>query len=94
MGRDWNACIQAVDKAPKEVAKAIMAHLDPPQYAKQALRKLEYLCGWPGCWTRRIDTCFKCNMSVCLEHCEMFIGSKTNLEWYVCNGCLANTPRK
>ena len=94
MGRDWNAFIKAVDKAPKKFAKAIVDHLDPPQYAKKALEKFRYLCGWPGCWTRRIDECFKCNMGVCEEHGEKFLGPKTQLEWYVCTGCLDNTPRK
>ena len=94
MGRDWKAFIEAVDRTPKEFAKAIVEHLDPPQYAIKALMKHEYLCGWPGCWARRIDVCFKCNMGVCLEHSEVFIGPKTELEWYVCNGCLDNIPRK
>ena len=94
VGRDWNAFIKAVDKAPKEFAKAVVDHLDPPRYAKKALKKLEYLCGWPGCWTRRIDVCFKCDMGVCEEHSEMILGPKTKLEWYVCNGCSANTPRE
>ncbi len=89
MGRDWNAFIKAVDRDPKEFARAVVDHLDPPKYAREALRTLEYLCGWPGCWTRRIDVCFKCHMSVCEEHCEMFLGPKTGLEWYVCKGCLA-----
>ncbi len=38
--------------------------------------------------------CFKCHRSVCEEHCEMIPGPKTKLEWYVCNGCVANTPRE
>lgn len=94
MTRDWNAFIRAVDKDPKEFAKAVVDHLDPPKYAKNGLRKLEYLCGWPGCWTRRIDVCFICQIGVCEEHCEMFLGPKTGLEWYVCKGCLANVPRE
>lgn len=89
MGRDWNAFIRAVDKDPKEFAKAVVDHLDPPKYAREALRNLEYLCGWPGCWTRRIDVCFKCHRGVCEEHCEVFLGPKTGLEWYACKGCLA-----
>lgn len=94
MGRDWNAFIKAVDGNPKEFARAVVDHLDPPIYARNALRTLEYLCGWPGCWTRRIDVCFKCHRSVCEEHSEMIPGPKTKLEWYVCNGCSANTPRE
>ena len=94
MGRNWKTFIEAVDKTPKEFAKAIVDYLDPPQYAKKALERLRYLCGWPGCWKRRIDVCFKCNMSVCEEHSEMFLGSKTELKWYVCNGCLERVPRK
>jgi len=89
MGRDWNAFIRAVEEDPKEFARAVVDHLDPPKYAKEALGTLEYLCGWPGCWTRRIDLCFKCHRSVCEEHCKMFLGPKTGLEWYVCKGCLA-----
>ncbi len=41
-----------------------------------------------------MDVCFKCHRSVCLEHCEVFIGPKAELEWYVCLGCLDNTPRE
>lgn len=77
MGRDWNAFIKAVDRSPKEFAKAVIDHLDPPKYAKNALRTLEYLCEWSGCWTRRMDVCFKCHRGVCEEHCETFLGSKT-----------------
>lgn len=94
MIRDWKAFIKAVDKEPKKFAKAVVDHLDPPIYAKQALRKLEYLCGWPGCWTVRTDCCFKCGRGVCDEHSEMFLGPKTKLEWYVCNGCVGTIPRE
>lgn len=94
MRRDWTAFIRAVEKAPKEFAKAVVDCLDPPKYAKKALRGLEYLCGWPGCWTVRTDLCFKCHLSVCDEHSETILGPKTKLEWYVCNGCLANNPRE
>lgn len=94
MSRDWKGFIEAVDRAPKEFARAIVDYLDPPKYAKQALRKLEYLCGWPNCWTVRTDTCFKCDMGICDEHSEVILGPKTKLEWYVCNGCLANVPRE
>lgn len=94
MGRDWNAFIRAVDRAPKEFVKAVVDYLDPPIYARDALRTLEYLCGWPGCWTRRMDCCFKCDRSICEEHSETFLGPKTKLEWYACPGCSANTPRE
>jgi len=93
MGRDWNTFIKAVDRAPKEFAKAVIDHLDPPNYAKELLRNLEYLCGWPGCWTRRIDVCFKCNMGVCEEHSVMYLGPKTKLEWYVCIGCASSNKK-
>jgi len=92
--RNWEALVRAVEKDHKEFAKAVVEHLDPPIYVKNALRSMEYLCGWPGCWTVRVDVCFKCDMSVCDEHSEMFLGPKTKLEWYVCDGCLANTPRE
>ncbi|GAH87783.1 unnamed protein product, partial [marine sediment metagenome] len=59
-----------------------------------ALKTLEYLCEWPGCWTRRMDCCFKCDRSICEEHSETFLGPKTKLEWYACPGCSANTPRE
>lgn len=94
MTRNWNLFIRDVEKAPKQFAKAVVDHLDPPKYAKNALRRLEYLCRWPGCWTVRVDTCFKCHMGICEEHSEMTHGPKTGLEWYICNGCLANNPRE
>ena len=93
MSRDWKGFIEAVDRAPKEFARAVVDHLDPPKYAKQALRKLEYLCGWPNCWTVRTDSCFKCNMSVCEEHSVMYHGPKTGFEWYVCIGCASNNKK-
>ena len=93
MARDWKGFIEAVDRAPKEFAKAIIDHLDPPKYAKQAISKLKYLCEWPNCWTVRIDTCFKCNRGVCEEHSLMYHGPKTKLEWYVCIGCASNNKK-
>ena len=94
MGRDWNAFIKAVDGNPKEFVRAIIDYLDPPIYAKQALWELSYICGWPGCWNVRTDICFKCSKGVCDEHGKMFLGPKTELEWYVCPSCLASTPRE
>ena len=94
MTRDWRGFIKAVDRDPKEFARAVIDYLDPPIYAKQALRTLAYLCGWSECWISRVDMCFKCHMSICEEHSKMFLGPKTQLEWYVCNSCLVNTPRE
>jgi len=94
MKRDWNGFIEAVDKNPKEFVRAVVDYLSPPEYAKRGLRRVSFLCDWPGCWKRSVDLCFKCSMSVCEEHSEKFIGPKTKLEWYVCKGCLANTPRE
>jgi len=94
MARDWRGFIEAVERNPKKFVKAIIDYLDPPKYAKEAIREFEYLCGWPGCWNVRVDTCFKCNGGICEEHSVKYQGPKTKLEWYVCIGCASNNKKE
>jgi len=85
MGRNWQAFLGALEKDHKKFAEAVVDHLDPPKYAIEQLRKLDYLCHF--CWSPRMDYCFLCLNGVCEEHAKTYVGEKTKLEWYVCPNC-------
>jgi len=85
MGRDWRAFLRDVEKDPKNFAKAIIEHLDPPVYVIEKLRDRMFMCDF--CWSYRVDSCFLCWKSVCEEHAKVYIGEKTKLEWRVCPNC-------
>ena len=79
---NWNAFLSNIEREPKNFAKAIVEHLNPPNYVLERLRKFEWICHF--CWKPRIDICNWCQRSVCEEHGQQFIGEKTKLEWYIC----------
>ncbi len=79
---NWNAFLSDIERKPKNFAKAIVEHLNPPKYVLERLRKFDWICNF--CWNSRIDICNWCQRSVCEDHGKKFIGEKTKLEWYIC----------
>lgn len=79
---NWNAFLSDIQRKPKNFAKAIVDHLNPPKYVLERIKQFEWICHF--CWKPSIDICNWCQRSVCEEHGKKFIGEKTKLEWYIC----------
>lgn len=82
---NWKKFLEVVEQYPQRFAQAVVDFLNPPNYAKEALRKLFLLCNF--CWQAREDECGLCGKSVCEKHHGTVIGERTHLEWYICPQC-------
>jgi len=90
---DWKSFLEEVRREPKNFAKAVVDHLNPPKYVIEELRKFDWMCHF--CWKPRVDVCCLCHRGVCEEHiAKKLIGPKTQLEWYFCPDCVKATDEK
>lgn len=88
---DWQGFLEGVKKEPKNFAKAVVDHLNPPKYAIEQLKKFDWMCDL--CWKPQADVCMNCHRGICEEHiAKTFVGEKTKLECYVCPECLKTVP--
>lgn len=82
MNPDWRGFLKAAGKKPKDLASAVLDHLNPPLYVRQILKRLNYLCEW--CNDPRIDECSKCHASVCGNHAREIKDPRLAMEWRLC----------
>ena len=87
MNPNWRGFVERIgdDNDPRNLANLIVNYLSPPVYAKEALRKFEYLCDF--CFKPRIDQCAVCGKSVSEEHSKEY---KLKFLWYLCPACQNN----